>query len=172
MIARLAVPTLAFALLGACGYDATPPDAPPGRDAAATTAPAPGTPRAPEADAAPAQPLLVREGDPPHLSDGSGAALYTLEGNTDGSACDAACEQVWPPVTSDAARPVGAQGVDQSVIATLQGRDGRKHVTYEGRPLYRYAGDRGANTTTGDDVEDQWGRWQLVRLEATPKAAD
>ncbi|MDH5832891.1 COG4315 family predicted lipoprotein [Luteimonas kalidii] len=168
MTPRLAVSTLALALLGACGYDATPPDAPPDNEAPAATAPAPAAPAAPETQAAPAQPMLVREGDPPYLADSSGAALYTLEGNTDGGACDTACEQVWPPVTSDTAQPVGAQGVDASAVATLQGRDGRNHVTYAGRPLYRYAGDRGANTTTGDDVEDEWGRWQLVRLDGTP----
>lgn len=165
MTARLALSTLALALLGACGYDATPPDAPAERDAPAATAPVPA-----DAYAGPAQPMLVREGDPPHLADASGAALYALEGNTDGSACDAACEQVWPPVISDAAQPVGADGVDQSAVATLQGRDGRNHVTYDGQPLYRYAGDRGANTATGEDVEDQWGRWRLVRLDASTPA--
>lgn len=109
--------------------------------------------------------MLVREGEPGHLADASGAALYYLEGNQDGSQCDDACEQVWPPVTSDQAQPSSGPGVDGSAVATLRGRDGRHHVTYEGRPLYRYVGDRGARTTTGDDVQDEWGHWKLVTLD-------
>jgi len=105
----------------------------------------------------------VRE-DPGHLADASGAALYFLEGNRDGRRCDDACEQVWPPVTSDVPNPSAGPGVDASAVGTVQGGDGRNHVTYGGEPLYRYAGDRGARTTTGDDVEDEWGRWRLVTL--------
>ncbi|TWG91159.1 putative lipoprotein with Yx(FWY)xxD motif [Luteimonas sp. J16] len=149
---------LALALLAGCGYDATPPDRAPEPGAAG---PSPATPA--ESNPAPgAQPLLVREGTPGHLADASGAALYYLEGNADGSRCDAACEQVWPPVTSDTPNPVADASVDAADIGTLPGAGGRNHVTWRGHPLYRYAGDRGARTTTGDDVEDQWGRWRLA----------
>ncbi|TWT20675.1 hypothetical protein [Luteimonas wenzhouensis] len=159
MIGRTLLPALALALLAGCGYDATPPERAPDPAAAgaAPAAPAESTP------APAAQPLLVRE-DPGHLADASGAALYFLEGNRDGRRCDDACEQVWPPVTSDVPNPSAGPGVDASAVGTLQGGDGRNHVTYGGEPLYRYAGDRGARTTTGDDVEDEWGRWRLVTL--------
>lgn len=165
MTSRFALSALALALLAGCGYDATPPGEP---ERSAQPA-APGTPAAAGgADAGPpAGPMLVREGEPGHLADASGAALYYLEGNLDGSQCDDACEQVWPPVTSEQAVPPTAEGVDRSAVATLQGRDGRRHVTYEGHPLYRYAGDRGARTTTGDDVQDEWGHWKLVTLDGT-----
>lgn len=158
MTSRYAFSVLALALLAGCGYDATPPDTQAERAAEPA---APATP-SPAAASASGQPLLVRQGEPGHLADASGAALYYLEGNQDGSRCDDACEQVWPPVTSDEAVPPVAQGVDASAVATLQGRDGRNHVTYQGHPLYRYAGDRGARTTTGDEVQDQWGHWKLV----------
>lgn len=156
MTSRFALSALALALLAGCGYDATPPDTDSGPVA-------PATPPAASETSAPARPLLMREGQ--HLADASGAALYYLEGNVDGSQCDDACEQVWPPVTSDQATPPSAEGVDRSAVATLQGRDGRRHVTYQGHPLYRYAGDRGAHTTTGDGVQDEWGHWKLVTLD-------
>lgn len=162
MTSRFALSALALALLAGCGYDATPPDPESGPAAAPAAA---ATPPAGAEASAPAGPLLMREGEPGHLADASGAALYYLEGNVDGSQCDDACEQVWPPVTSDQAIPPSAEGVDRSAVATLQGRDGRKHVTYQGHPLYRYAGDRGARTTTGDDVQDEWGHWKLVTLD-------
>src|SRR5690554_6279222 len=161
MTSRYAFSVLALALLAGCGYDATPPDTQAERAAEPA---APATP-SPTAASASGQPLLVRQGGPAHLADASGAALYYLEGNLDGSQCDDACEQVWPPVTSEQAIPPAAEGVDRSAVATLQGRDGRRHVTYEGHPLYRYAGDRGARTTTGDDVQDEWGHWKLVTLD-------
>lgn len=99
-----------------------------------------------------------------HLIDGAGSSVYVLEGNTDGSRCDAACEEAWPPVLTDDALPRGAAGVEQGRIGTLD-RGNRTHVTYGGQPLYRYAGDGGANRTAGDGVQDQWGTWSLVGLD-------
>lgn len=169
MIQRLPVPALLLAMLAACGQDVTPPDPPATDDGNATaqpSAPAPAAGPTASGTSPGAQPMLLREGDPGHLADGSGAALYYLEGNHDGSRCDTACEQVWPPVKSEDANPVAAPGVNQSAVATVQGQGaGGNHVTYHGHPLYRYAGDRGARTTTGDDVEDQWGRWRLMGVD-------
>lgn len=105
-----------------------------------------------------------------HLVDGAGSSVYVLEGNTDGARCDAACEEAWPPVLTDDARPTGAAGVEQGRIGTLD-RGDRTHVTYGGQPLYRYAGDGGANRTAGDGVQDQWGTWSLVGLDGSRVSA-
>lgn len=99
-----------------------------------------------------------------HLVDGAGSAVYVLEGNTDGSKCDAACEEVWPPVLAHDSQPSAGQGVEQARIGTLE-RDGRSYATYGGQPLYRYSGDAGAGRTAGHGVVDQWGRWSLVGLD-------
>jgi len=170
MIGRTLLPALALALLAGCGYDATPPERAPDPAAAgaAPAAPAESTP------APAAQPLLVRE-DPGHLADASGAALYFLEGNRDGRRCDDACEQVWPPVTlASGGQPVAGPGVQQAAVGVASSQAGDGHVTYHGHPLYRYAGDRGARTTTGHDVRDEWGHWMLMGIDgsaATPSAA-
>lgn len=108
---------------------------------------------------------LAMSGTPSsHVVDGAGSAVYVLAGNTDGSKCDAACEEVWPPVMAHDSQPSGGAGVELARIGTLD-RGGRTHVTYGGEPLYRYAGDMGANRTAGAGVEDQWGKWSLVGLD-------
>lgn len=99
-----------------------------------------------------------------HLVDGAGSAVYVLAGNEDGSKCDAACEEVWPPVLANATQPDAGEGVEASRIGTVQ-RGDRTYVTYGGQPLYRYAGDAGAERTSGAGVEDQWGKWSLVGLD-------
>ena len=111
---------------------------------------------------------LAMSGTPSsHLVDGAGHAVYVLAGNTDGSKCDAACQEAWPPVFAHGVDASAGMGVDPAMMGTLE-RDGRIHVTYGGEPLYRYAGDAGANRTAGAGVEDQWGKWSLVGLDGRP----
>ncbi|GGK10852.1 COG4315 family predicted lipoprotein [Luteimonas terricola] len=112
---------------------------------------------------------LAMSGTPSsHLVDGAGSAIYVLAGNTDGSRCDAACEEVWPPVLAHDAQPTAGPGVEGARIGTLE-RGDRSYVTYGGQPLYRYAGDAGAERTAGAGVDDQWGKWSLVGLDGQPQ---
>jgi predicted lipoprotein with Yx(FWY)xxD motif len=179
MTLKPAISVLAFSLLVACGQDVTPPD----RGATGgEAARAPVQAESPAVDPArvdvPAgtQPSLIREGsDPGHVADASGAALYYVEGNTDGSQCDTACQQVWPPVVlSGGSEPVAGPGVQQPAVGTMRTLAGEHQLTYHGQLLYRYAGDRGARTTTGHDVRDEWGHWRLMGVDgksATPSPA-
>ena len=108
---------------------------------------------------------LAMSGTPSsHLVDGAGSALYVLAGNADGSKCDAACEEVWPPVLAHDSQPTASAGVEGARIGTME-RGDRSYVTYAGQPLYRYAGDAGADRTAGAGVDDQWGKWSLVGLD-------
>ena len=175
MMLKPALSALALGLLVACGQDVTPPDGgATGGEAARAPVPtqdtAPGVDPA-RIDAPPGTPAtLVREGgEQGYVADASGAALYYLDSNTDGSKCDAACQQVWPPVmlrSGDA--PVAGAGLQQPAVGTLQTPAGDHHLTYHGHPLYRYAGDRGARTTTGHDVQDDWGHWRLAGVDGQP----
>ena len=63
------------------------------------------------------------------------------------SNCYGGCASAWPPVyvTDDSAS--GVTNLD-----SITRSDGTQQVTYEGRPLYFYAGDQQAGDRTGDNV--------------------
>ena len=57
------------------------------------------------------------------------------------SRCYGQCAELWPPVyTSD--RPVAGRGIRRSLLGTTRRSDGRRQVTYAGKPLYYYANER------------------------------
>jgi len=132
-------------------------------DPAATNVPG-ETPVAGNTGATGSNPLLVAtDGGPaPYLANSAGSALYTLQGDTDGSKCDQECTRVWPPMTVEAAMPSHTPGLDAGSIGTIQRADGSLQVTYGGHPLYVYAADGGAGRTAGHGVSDKWGQWSLV----------
>ena len=114
-------------------------------------------------------PLTLRaSGDPAYLTDAAGNALYYLEDNHDGSKCDTACQEVWPPVMGDAAQPATDAGVRGEAVASIAAPDGGRQVTYNRHPLYRYAGDQGAGRTAGHQVRDKWGHWRLMGINGEP----
>lgn len=104
--------------------------------------------------------LRLSQGSPSYLVDGSGASMYFLEGNAEGTRCDATCEQAWPPVMAGGADAGG--GVQVAMVGRLKREDGSSQLTYGRQPLYRYAGDAGAGRTSGHGVQDRWGTWQLM----------
>lgn len=121
--------------------------------------------------------VLVQQGPhAPYVANAAGNALYYVEGDRDGSACTGACTQSWPPVTAGDVQPSGGPGLQGAMIATVTRADGTRQVTFEGRPLYRYAADGGAGATNGDGVKDKFGSWHLAKPssdagEAAPGAA-
>lgn len=176
--ATLMIPMLLLmaSVLVACGQDVAAPDGgdPDMTEPAAQPATAPVPNASPSAmdpgllDDAATGPLLDRAAAGGHLVDAAGLALYYLEANTDGGKCDDACQDVWPPVLTEAAPPAVAAGLDQSLVSTVAtATGGVQHVTYDGHPLYRYAGDRGVGDTSGDGVDDAWGNWHLAKLPAS-----
>lgn len=106
--------------------------------------------------------VVVSQTSPAHLVDASGNALYALEGNKDGSKCDATCESAWPPVMAHGSRPNPAPGMPPGMLGALPSDDGTLQMTYDGNPLYRYSGDMGQASTAGHGVNDKWGTWHLV----------
>ena len=57
-----------------------------------------------------------------------------------------------------AARAVvaAASGLPKHVATVKRPDDGRLQLTYDGHPLYRYAGDRSKADANGDGVGGQW----------------
>jgi predicted lipoprotein with Yx(FWY)xxD motif len=77
------------------------------------------------------------------------------------SHCSGACASIWPPVTTHATAHAGA-GVHASALGTINGAGGAKQVTYDGHPLYYYAGDSHAGSTTGQGSDSFGAKWWLV----------
>ena len=97
-----------------------------------------------------------------YLTNGSGRALYLWVADKNGkSTCSAACAQAWPPLTTKGT-PTGSGGVASAKLTTITRSDGTKQVVYNGHPLYYFAGDTGAGTTTGQGSSSFGAKWWLV----------
>jgi predicted lipoprotein with Yx(FWY)xxD motif len=97
------------------------------------------------------------------LFDGRGFALYAFTKDSRGrSACAGACAKAWPPYT--VARAAQARGAK---VGTIRRADGRLQVTYAGRPLYYYVGDRKAGQILCQNVREFGGLWLVVRPDGT-----
>ena len=104
-----------------------------------------------------------------YLVDGSGRAIYILEGSRGSSAavaCGYDCARVWPPLMAGGP-PVAGAGLDPRRIGTAP-RGGGRQLTYYGWPLFYYVRDRGPGDTTGQNVHDRWGGWYLLSPSGEP----
>ena len=54
-------------------------------------------------------------------------------------------------------------GLKASLLGTVKRRNGRRQVTYAGRPLYYYVGDTGPGVIRCQNAVEFGGRWLLVR---------
>ena len=97
-----------------------------------------------------------------YLTDASGRALYLWVADGQGkSSCSGACAQAWPPLTTKGT-PSGTQSVNASALGTIARSGGSKQVTYDGHPLYYFAGDTGPGTTSGQGSDNFGAKWWLV----------
>jgi len=101
----------------------------------------------------------------PILVDGGGMSLYVFMADTQDSgtsACtDAECTAEWPPLVTDG-DPVAGEGVDETLLGTITRDDGSTQVTYNGWPLYLFAGDAAPGDTNGQGLDEFGGLWFLV----------
>jgi predicted lipoprotein with Yx(FWY)xxD motif len=90
------------------------------------------------------------------LADADGRTLYAFLQDTENTSnCEGECAQLWPPLTVDGPLD-GASGPDESQFGTTARPDGTLQLTLDGRPLYRYAGDKAAGDTNGQGFKDIW----------------
>lgn len=91
----------------------------------------------------------------------SGTPVYTLKSS--GTPCAAQCLKYWPAVVlpKGVARATAGSGVDAAKLGTLKRAGGELQVTYAGKALYRYVGDKSANQVNGN-ITDTWGTWTVV----------
>jgi predicted lipoprotein with Yx(FWY)xxD motif len=101
------------------------------------------------------------------LTDGSGRTVYLwVKDGMNSSACSGACTALWPPVTT-AGSPTASGNAKASDLSTITRSDGTKQVTYDGHPLYYYAGDSSAGQTNGQGTDSFGAKWWLVAPAGT-----
>jgi predicted lipoprotein with Yx(FWY)xxD motif len=81
--------------------------------------------------------------------------------------CDGACASAWPPLTT-ADQPIAGAGVSASKLGTTKRGDGTSEVTYNGHPLYTFAGDSAPGETTGQGSDDFGAEWYVLSAPGTP----
>jgi predicted lipoprotein with Yx(FWY)xxD motif len=102
------------------------------------------------------------------LFDGRGFVLYAFTRDPRGrSVCSGACAKAWPPYLVGRA-PRAGKGVKRSLLGTTRRADGKIQVTYAGRPLYYYVGDRSPGQILCQNVSEFGGLWLVVRPNGTP----
>jgi predicted lipoprotein with Yx(FWY)xxD motif len=96
------------------------------------------------------------------LTDGTGRAVYLWAKDTgNASTCTGACAGAWPPVTTTGS-PTASGSAKASDLGTITRSDGTKQVTYDGHPLYYFAGDSGPGTASGQGSDNFGAKWWLV----------
>jgi predicted lipoprotein with Yx(FWY)xxD motif len=144
-LARAALLAALTAALAACGGGDD--------EASGTAAPAgPETTAAQEASGATV--AVASSGLGEILVDAEGRTLYAFtKDKGDQSACSGDCATSWPALTGSATAGTGAQA---SLLSNSRQANGTSQVTYDGRPLYYFAGDAKPGDTNGQGVGNVW----------------
>ena len=97
------------------------------------------------------------------LVDAHGRTLYLFEGDSrDVSRLSSAGLSVWPRLI--AAGPVTAgNGVQMAKLGSTTSPSGVRQVTYNGHPLYYYAGDTKPGSTRGQALNEFGALWYVLR---------
>jgi predicted lipoprotein with Yx(FWY)xxD motif len=93
------------------------------------------------------------------IVDPEGMTLYYFQKDQGGkSACYGACEQAWPPLTTES-KPQAGEGAMASKLGTTMRKDGTTQVTYAGWPLYTFVEDKKPGEDNGTDSKAFGASW-------------
>jgi len=97
------------------------------------------------------------------LAEASGQVVYTYSKDTKGGAptCTGPCATTWPPVTGTP--KAGPADTFPGTFGVVKGAGGVEQITYNGLPLYRFAGAK--PLTVGGNGLD--GEWHVVSLSVS-----
>jgi predicted lipoprotein with Yx(FWY)xxD motif len=96
------------------------------------------------------------------LTTGSGRTVYLWAADgMNKSTCSGACAGAWPPVLAHG-KLAASGGVKAADLGTITRSDGTKQVTYDGHPLYTFAGDSAPGQTNGQGSDNFGAKWWLV----------
>ena len=86
------------------------------------------------------------------IVDAQGRTLYRFTAEAQGlPVCTGACLATWLPALA-----TSTSGLPNHVAAIRRPDGGQLQLTYDGHPLYRYAGDRSKADANGEGVGGQW----------------
>jgi len=92
-----------------------------------------------------------------------GLTLYDFHKDKGGtSACYGACASAWPPLLTEGA-PKAEGGAMANQLGTTKRNDGTVQVTYNGWPLYTYAGDQAPGEANGNDIDQFGAEWYALQ---------
>jgi predicted lipoprotein with Yx(FWY)xxD motif len=92
-----------------------------------------------------------------------GMTLYDFHKDKGGtSACYDACAGAWPPLLTEG-NPQAQGAAERSMLGTTKRKDGTVQVTYNGWPLYTYAGDQKPGEANGNDITQFGGEWYALQ---------
>jgi predicted lipoprotein with Yx(FWY)xxD motif len=95
------------------------------------------------------------------LTNAAGFTLYWFVPDTSTtSKCTGSCETYWPPVKGPATAGSGVTGT----LGTITRPDGTTQATYDGHPLYTYAGDTAPGQANGNGKNLSGGVWHEVTV--------
>lgn len=101
----------------------------------------------------------------------SGQTVYVLLSKTGSPLpCSGACQTVWPPVLTHAAKLRAPKPLRSKLLGTT--KSGKRHqVAYDHHPLFRYRGDTSKGQTNGEDIKSYGGEWYVIGPNGKPVKA-
>ncbi|MGN6794929.1 MAG: COG4315 family predicted lipoprotein [Streptosporangiaceae bacterium] len=102
------------------------------------------------------------------LTNSKGFVLYWFVPDTSTkSNCNGACASFWPPMKG----PVTGSGI-KGTFSTITRSDGSKQATFDGHPLYTYAGDTKPGENAGNGLNIEGGLWHEVTTSGAAPASN
>jgi predicted lipoprotein with Yx(FWY)xxD motif len=98
------------------------------------------------------------------LVDSKGLTLYMFVPDKQKRVtCKGVCAKIWPPIKVGAgAKLVAAGGVEAKLLGSDANPAGGRVATYNGWPLYLYAGDKKPGAATGQALNLNGGLWYVL----------
>lgn len=98
------------------------------------------------------------------LGSESGYAYYIFElDSPTTSNCNASCAAIWPPVIGSS--HIISGNINKSLVGSITRSDGAQQLTYDGHPLYTFAGDITPGSTTGQGLYSFGAFWYLIATD-------
>ena len=102
------------------------------------------------------------------LTNSAGFTLYWFAPDTSTtSKCTGSCATYWPPVKGPATAGSGVTGT----LGVITRPDGTMQATYNGHPLYTYAGDSAPGQNKGNGLNISGGLWYQATVAGTAGGA-